>query len=181
MVVASQSRGIVGNRGAIREAFTRPAVGRAQCPHRTDNRAYSDEPEDGWKKVVVGRCVIEFVQPFLLFVIRAHDNRPRSRSPEKRRAPISRDQAKLSIWECSHRYKELVKSRPGPGRCQKHSGKTKAGKLLHADLGDPISNARLRNDDTWITGILLYFLTNLTDIYPQVLRICHVGRAPYGG
>src|SRR5947199_3553097 len=58
--------------------------------------------------------------------------------------------------------------------------KVKLKKLFHAYLGDPISNAGLRDDDAWIAGIVLNFLPKLTDIYPQILGICCVGRAPYG-
>ena len=57
----------------------------------------------------------------------------------------------------------------------------KIKRLLRADLGDSIPDARLSNYDARIAGIFLDFLPDLTDIDPQILGICCVSRAPYRG
>jgi len=57
----------------------------------------------------------------------------------------------------------------------------KIKRLLRADLGDPIPDARLSDDDARIAGIFFNFLPDLTDIDPQILGVCCVGGTPYRG
>jgi hypothetical protein len=57
----------------------------------------------------------------------------------------------------------------------------KIKRLSRADLGDPIPDARLGNDDARIAGIFLDFLPDLTDIDPQILGVRCVSGAPYRG
>src|SRR5438105_15966754 len=73
LVVASQPRVVVGYQDARREPFTGPAaVGRPQRPHRTDNHANPDEPENDGKHVATSRQVSGFVQPFMRVSIVPH-------------------------------------------------------------------------------------------------------------
>src|SRR4051794_28463165 len=80
-VVASQPRAIVGHQDAGREPFTRPAAGgRPQRPHRTDNHAYPDQPENEGEYIVTNRQVCGLVQPLMRFSIVLHASTSLSRS-----------------------------------------------------------------------------------------------------
>ena len=72
--------------------------------------------------------------------------------------PISADQAKLSMRECSQLHKEQIKMRPA-GRHVRTIGLIwlKLKGLFRADLGDPIPDARLSDDDARIAGIFSIF------------------------
>ena len=53
-------------------------------------------------------------------------------------------------------------------------------RLVIGRFRDPVANSRLGDDDAWIAGIPLHFLSELADIDAEILRVVRVRRPPHG-